>query len=65
MKYGIGSGALWGLDTVVLSIALVMVPFLGSTEGALTSALLHDVSAALILWSTWEFAADSKTPSPP
>ena len=49
MKYGIGSGALWGLDTVVLSIALVMIPFLGSTEGALTSALLHDVSAALIL----------------
>lgn len=49
MKYGIGSGALWGLDTVVLGIALLMIPFLGSNEGALTGALLHDVSAALIL----------------
>lgn len=49
MKYGIMSGALWGLDTVILSIALVMIPFLGSSEAALSSALLHDLACALIL----------------
>ena len=27
-RYGIFSGALWGLDTVVLAIALAMTPFL-------------------------------------
>lgn len=49
MKYGIFSGALWGLDTVVLSMALVMLPFLGATEAAMASALLHDVLCAIIL----------------
>ncbi len=49
MRYGILSGALWGLDTVVLGMALVMVPFLGSGQSALAGALLHDVSCALIL----------------
>ena len=27
MRYGIGSGALWGLDTVILAIALALNPF--------------------------------------
>ena len=49
MKYGIFSGALWGLDTVVLSMALVMLPFLGAPEAAMASALLHDVLCAIIL----------------
>lgn len=50
MKYGLTSGALWGLDTVILGIALVMIPFLGSPEAALSSAVLHDVTCALILF---------------
>lgn len=49
MKWGIFSGALWGLDTVVLGIALAMAPFLGAGEASLASAVLHDVLAALIL----------------
>lgn len=49
MKYGLFSGMLWGLDTVILSIALVMVPFLDSPEAAIGSAFLHDAGAALIL----------------
>ena len=49
MKYGIFSGALWGLDTVVLSMALVMLPFLGALEAAMASALLHDVLCAIVL----------------
>lgn len=49
MKWGIFSGALWGLDTVVLGIALAMAPFLGAGEASLASAILHDVLTALIL----------------
>lgn len=49
MKYGLSSGALWGLDTVILGIALTMIPFLGSPDAALGSAVLHDVVCALIL----------------
>ena len=30
MKYGLFSGCLWGLDTVILGIALTMVPFIGT-----------------------------------
>ena len=49
MRYGILSGALWGLDTVVLAVATALVPFLGADEDSLASAVLHDVSCALIL----------------
>lgn len=49
MKYGILSGATWGLDTVVLSIALVMVPFAAASEAPVASAFLHDAVCALIL----------------
>lgn len=49
MKYGLTSGALWGLDTVILGIALLMIPFLGSPDAAIASAVLHDAACALIL----------------
>jgi len=48
-RYGFFSGALWGLDTVVLAIALAMIPFDGFDQSALASAVLHDVACALIL----------------
>lgn len=53
MKYGLISGLLWGLDTVVLGIALTLVPFIGTVEalalGAIVSSALHDVFCALWL----------------
>ena len=49
MKYGVFSGMLWGLDTVVLSMAILLAPFLGSDQASLASACLHDASSALIL----------------
>lgn len=53
MKYGLMSGCLWGLDTVILGIALTMVPFIGTAEaialGAIVSSALHDVFCALWL----------------
>ena len=48
-RYGFFSGALWGLDTVVLAIALAMIPFDGFDQSALAGAVLHDVACALIL----------------
>ena len=42
MRYGIFSGALWGLDTVVLGMALALAPFLGAGQASLASAALHD-----------------------
>lgn len=48
-RYGIFSGALWGLDTVVLAIALAMAPFLDFGQSALAGAVLHDVGCALVL----------------
>lgn len=53
MKYGLMSGCLWGLDTVILGIALTTVPFIGTAEaialGAIVSSALHDVFCALWL----------------
>ena len=49
MKYGLASGALWGLDTVILGMALLLIPFLGSPDAALASAALHDSACAVIL----------------
>ena len=46
MRYGIGSGALWGLDTVILALALALNPF---AHASLVSAALHDAICALIL----------------
>ena len=48
-RYGIFSGALWGLDTVVLAIALTMIPFANFGQSALVGAVLHDVACAVIL----------------
>ena len=51
MKYGIISGLMWGLDTVVLGIALATVPFIGTAEAvafaAVASAFLHDAFCAI------------------
>ena len=38
MKYGLFSGVLWGLDTVILGIGLALAPYIGSVE-ALGSAM--------------------------
>ena len=47
------SCCLWGLDTVIMGIALTMVPFIGTAEaialGAIVSSALHDVFCALWL----------------
>lgn len=52
MKYGILSGILWGLDTVVLGIALSMTPYFGTAEAiafaAIASSFLHD--AFCVIW---------------
>ena len=48
-RYGFFSGALWGLDTVVLAIALTMIPFDDFGQPALVGAVLHDVACAVIL----------------
>jgi len=50
MKYGILAGLTWGLDTVILGIALAMSPFC-STEQAVflapfVSTFLHDICSA-------------------
>lgn len=49
MRWGIFSGALWGLDTVILGLALALAPFLDAPEASLASALLHDAICAIIL----------------
>ena len=48
-RFGFFSGALWGLDTVVLAIALAMFPFADFGQSALAGAVLHDVACAVIL----------------
>ena len=48
-RYGFFSGALWGLDTVVLAIALTTIPFDDFGRSALVGAVLHDVACAVIL----------------
>ncbi|MFT3876812.1 MAG: DMT family transporter [Propioniciclava sp.] len=50
MKFGLASGMLWGLSTVVLSIALGIAPFLDAPEAAVASAFLHDAACAIILF---------------
>lgn len=54
MKYGLTSGLLWGLDTVILGIGLAMSPFIGTEEAlalaAIVGAALHDVFCALWLF---------------
>ncbi|MGO3797137.1 MAG: DMT family transporter [Pauljensenia sp.] len=49
MKFGVLSGLLWGLDTVVLGIALAMGLFSDAPQAALVGAFLHDAVCMLIL----------------
>ncbi|MBB6334267.1 DMT family transporter [Schaalia hyovaginalis] len=49
MRWGVFSGALWGLDTVILGIALAMAPFAGTSQASMASAFLHDAICAIIL----------------
>lgn len=54
MKYGLTSGLLWGLDTVILGIGLAMSPYIGTEEAlalaAIVGAALHDVFCAFWLF---------------
>lgn len=50
MKYGLMSGILWGIDTVILGIALGMVPFVGAAEATVASAFMHDATCAILLF---------------
>ena len=59
MRFGIASGFLWGLDTVILGIALTMGAFIGTPEAiafaAIASAFMHD-AAPSGFFSTWACA---------
>lgn len=54
MKYGLTSGLLWGLDTVILGIGLAMSPYIGTEQAlalaAIVGAALHDVFCAFWLF---------------
>lgn len=51
IKFGLTSGLLWGLDTVILGIALSMSPYIGTAEAiayaAIVSSALHDIFCAI------------------
>lgn len=53
MRFGLFSGILWGLDTIVLGIALSMAPFIDTPEAiafaAVASSFLHDAACAIWL----------------
>lgn len=49
MKYGLLSGILWGVDTVILGIALSMAPFVGAAGATVASAFMHDAACAILL----------------
>ncbi len=49
MQYGLVSGILWAIDTVILGVALGMTPYLDASQASIVSACVHDVFAALIL----------------
>lgn len=49
MQYGLISGILWAIDTVILGVALGMTPYLDAPQASIVSACVHDVFAALIL----------------
>ena len=54
MKYGLLSGLLWGLDTVILGIGLAMAPYIGTAEAiayaSIVSAFFHDAFCAVWLF---------------
>lgn len=53
MSFGLFSGILWGLDTVVLGIALAMAPYFGTADAAafasIASSFIHDAGCAIWL----------------
>lgn len=55
MKYGLMSGMLWGLDTVILGIGLALAPYVGTAEAlafaAIAGAFLHDAFCAVWLFA--------------
>ncbi len=50
MRFGLLSGVLWGLDTVILGIGLAMPPYIGSAEAlafaSIVASFLHDAFCA-------------------
>lgn len=54
MRFGLVSGILWGLDTVILGIGLALAPFIGTAEAlalaAIVGAALHDIFCAIWLF---------------
>lgn len=54
MKYGLLSGILWGLDTVILGIGLALAPYTGTPEAlacaSIVGSFLHDAFCALWLF---------------
>ncbi|WEV65556.1 DMT family transporter [Bifidobacterium sp. ESL0764] len=53
MKFGVAAGLLWGFDTVVLGIALAMLPFSAPGQNAsavaIAGAFIHDAFCAILL----------------
>ena len=54
MRFGLMSGLLWGLDTVILGIGLAMAPYVGTEQAlayaAIAGAFLHDAFCAAWLF---------------
>lgn len=54
MRYGICSGVLWALDTIILGIALTMAPFINTAQAialaAIVSSAFHDIFCAIWLF---------------
>lgn len=54
MRYGLLSGILWGLDTVILGIGIAMSPYIGSAEAlafaSIVASFLHDAFCACWLF---------------
>ena len=54
MQYGLLSGLLWGLDTVILGIGLAMAPYIGTAEAlafaSIVGSFLHDAFCAIWLF---------------
>lgn len=53
MRFGLLSGILWGLDTVILGIGMTMAPYVGSAEAmafaSIVGSFLHDAFCAIWL----------------
>ena len=49
MYYGLLSGILWAVDTVILGVALGMSPYVDSAQASFVSAFMHDFFAAAVL----------------